>query len=122
RMAEGEQAVYDDGTYLNRIERFGPRREGTLRLELDRLTFAGQSPADTVVWPFEALEAVQASSSTLQVRGRGQPVGSFKFPDGSSRFWEELLCGVLQSRATAEGRGRIVEFQPRIVTEGDLEM
>jgi 1-acyl-sn-glycerol-3-phosphate acyltransferase len=122
RMAEGDESVYDDGTYLNRIERFGPRREGTLRLELDRLSFVGQTPADTVIWPFEALEAVQASSSTLQLRGRGKPVGSLKFPDGSSRFWEELLCAVLQYRATAEGRGRIVEFQPRIVTEGEREM
>ncbi|HEX6940053.1 MAG TPA: hypothetical protein VF158_11630 [Longimicrobiales bacterium] len=115
RVAAGAAVVRLRGTYLNRIERFGPPRDGELLLRADRLQFIPDGgPAEE--WDFDAVTAVQPSSSTLQVKARGRPVISFRFPDDSARYWEELLCAALRRHYRAAGRGEIIEFQPRIAT------
>lgn len=116
RLAEGEDTVRWRGKFLGRIERLGPRRPGTLTLEHERLVFADDQGSDRV-WPLTSLTAVQASSSTLQIKARGEPVVSLRFADASIRLWELLLHAALRRLYRATGRGDIIEFQPRIVTQ-----
>lgn len=114
RFAEGEDTVRWHGKFLGRIERLGPGRPGMLTLEHERLVFADDEGSDRV-WPLASLTAVQASSSTLQIKARGEPVVSLRFAEASIRLWELLLHGALRRLYRATGRGDIVEFQPRIV-------
>ncbi|MFS8638255.1 MAG: hypothetical protein FWJ74_09215 [Gemmatimonadota bacterium] len=115
RVAVGESVIRLGSTYLNRIERFGPPRDGVLALYGDRLRFAPDA-GEAEEWTFDEITAVQPSSSTLQVKARRRPVVSFRFPEESARFWEELLCAAIRRHYRANGRGEIIEFQPRIVT------
>jgi hypothetical protein len=115
RFAVGETPVRHAGRYMNRIERFGPDQHGTLELADGALVFRRDDGSD-VAWPFDRITAIQPSSSTLQIKGKGMPLASFRFPDGSARLWEELLCAALRRHYREAGRGEIVEFQPRIVS------
>lgn len=115
RFAVAETPVRHRGRYLNRIERFGPDQVGTLELADGVLVFHRDAGSD-VAWPFDRITAIQPSSSTLQIKGKGMPLASFRFPDGSARLWEVLLCAALRRHYRKAGRGEIVEFQPRIVT------
>ncbi len=113
----GSDTVHGETGYLNRIEIWGEEQPGTLELGADALVFGFQEPEEPERWPLETLTAVQASSHTIQLRRRGLPLVSFRFLDDSVFLWEELLHEVLQVFYRRTGRGRIVEFQPRIVTE-----
>lgn len=114
RFVERDQVVRAEGRYVNRIEIFGPERQGRLELGLESLRYAGEGDAP-VVWAFEALKAVQASSRTLQIRGGGHPLASFAFRDDSSFLWEQLLALALGAFYRRTGRGEIVELQPTII-------
>lgn len=114
RTATGESVIRLDSVYLNRIEQFGPPREGVLALLADRLRL-DPDDGEAEEWAFDELTAVQPSSSTLQIKARRRPVVSFRFPEDSARFWEEILCATLRRYYREAGRGEIVEFQPRIV-------
>jgi len=113
REATGSSVVRWWGRYLNRVERYGPDREATLELHRDYLSC---QPRDGQArrWPLEQLTAIQASSSTLQVKGRGEPLVSFRFQDDSVFLWELLLQAALRDHYRRSGQGEIVEFQPRI--------
>jgi hypothetical protein len=115
RVAVGESVIRLGSTYLNRIERFGPPRDGVLALYVDRLRFTPDA-GEAEEWTFDEITAVQPSSSTLQLKARRRPVVSFRFPEDSARFWEELLCAAIRRHYRVTGRGEIIEFQPRIVT------
>ncbi|HEX7049508.1 MAG TPA: hypothetical protein VF188_04795 [Longimicrobiales bacterium] len=115
RFATGDAPIYHRGVYLNRIERFGPPRSGRLALMPDGLSFHADDGAGEH-WSFDAITAVQPSSTTLQIKARGRGPASLRFPDGSTRFWEQLLTATLRRHYREAGRGEIVEFQPRIVT------
>lgn len=114
RFARSETSIHDGGVYLGRVEELGPAHPGVLRLRPDRLIFEVDEGAPRT-WPLERITAVQASSSTLQLKMRDEPVVSFRFPAGSLRFWEERLQQTLRRLYRREGRGEIVEFQPRVV-------
>lgn len=114
RFAERLEPLHHRGTYLNRIERFGPYREGVLTLETTRLRL--EHDGKSVVWPFEKVRAVQPSSSTLQLSAKGAALVSFRFPNGSARYWEEIIAEALRGFYRDNGLGEILEFQPRIVT------
>lgn len=128
RTENGSRPAYFRGTYLNRIESFGPPRPGVLELEAGRLTFRPDEEAGAngvtdpnmsdgeIIWDLDAITAVQPSSSTLQINARGVPLTSIRVPGGSIRLWEELICAALRHRYRTTGRGEIVEFQPRICT------
>jgi len=107
------EPVRAGGRYLGRVERFGPRLEGTLVLTGRALTFM---PADGQPhhWPLDAIAAVQPSSGSLQIRVRGGPVVLFRFAETSVRLWEETIQAALRRLYRSTGRGEIVEFQPRI--------
>ncbi len=136
RTEIGDEPVAFRGIYLNRIERFGPPRAGILLLETDRVTFHAEgdtgsapttsapsdtsatptTPEESITWAFDAISAVQPSSGTLQIKAGGLPLASLQVPNGSIRFWDELLCAALRAHYLATGRGEIIEFQPRITT------
>lgn len=115
----GSEPVHGEGGYLNRIELWGEEHPGTTELRRDRLLYTPDQPgeAEPLDWALESLRAVQASSSTLQLNRKGAPMVSFRFLDDSIFLWEELLHATLRDFYGRTGRGRIVEFQPRIVTE-----
>ena len=114
RIAETFRPHWTRGVYLGRIEDFGPETGGTLTLERDRLTFEGDTARYT--WLLLDLTALQPSSRALQLKLRNGPLVSIKFPQGSAVLWEKRVQRALQELYASLGRGRIVEFQPRIVT------
>ncbi len=115
RIAESEGVVRMNGRYLNRYERLGDPVDGILALHEDRVVFRPDDDGAEHAWPFDRLTAVQPSSSTLQLKGRDQPVASIRFAHDSVRLWEELLMAAIQAFYTDRGCGEIAEFQPRIV-------
>lgn len=115
RVAEGEDDIHKGDEFLGRMERLGLKRSGMLVLETALLRFLDDD-GSTRTWALDELTAIQPSSSTLQIKTRGGPVVSIRFPEGSLRLWEELLQAILRHRYREQGRGEIVEFQPRIST------
>jgi hypothetical protein len=113
RVAVGEDAVHRGREFVGAAERFGPPAAGELTLTSDALVFRPDS-GDERRWPLEELTAIQPSSGTLQLKVRRQPLLALRFPDGSTRLWEESLGSALRAWYRGAGRGEIVEFQPRI--------
>ena len=96
-------------------ERFGARVPGRITLTRDALVFEPDD-GEALRWTLDRITAVQPTSSALQIKARGMPVAAIRFLEGSVRFWEFQLQERLRARFRAEGRGEIVEFQPRICT------
>ena len=72
-------------------------------------------PASATALALDAIDAIQTSSSAVQVRS-GAVLYAFRFATDSPLRWETLLRGSVQRRYREQGRGVILEFQPRIVT------
>lgn len=115
--ATGTDTVHGETGYLNRIEIWGEESPGTLQVRPDRLVFVADAARTPEEWPLDTVTAVQASSSTLQINRRGAALVSFRFLDDSIFLWEELLHAVLRDFYRRTGRGEILEFQPRVVTQ-----
>lgn len=103
------------GRYIGHGERFGEKRTGRISLTAEALVFEPDG-GQPLRWPLECITAVQPTSSALQVKARAMPVASFRFLEGSVRYWEFQIQERIRARYRAEGRGEIVEFQPRICT------
>ena len=121
RRVTGEEVVRDENGYLNRIETYGAPAPATLILFPDRLVLSWdhdpeQGRASSETWPLEELTAVQASSSSLQLKARGRALISLRLDDDSVYLWELLVRAALRFLYGKTGRGEILEFQPRIVT------
>ncbi len=114
RFALGDEAIRRGPVYLGTMERLGPERPGRLSLTSTTLELTFDD-GERHSWPLDQLAALQASSTSVQLRPRGQPIVSFKFPESSSRLWDESITRALRARWRALGRGEILEFQPRIV-------
>ncbi len=117
RFALGDEAIRRGGAFLGLMERLGPERPGTLALT-DTALELRLDDGETRRWVLDELSALQASSTSVQLRPRGQPIVTFKFPESSARLWEESIAAALRARWHALGRGEIIEFQPRIVAAG----
>ncbi len=115
RFALGDEVIRRGGTFLGIMERLGPERPGTLALAETSLELK-LDDGEERHWRLDEVAALQASSTSIQLRPRGQPIVSFAFPESSARLWEERLTEGLRVRWRSLGRGEIVEFQPRIVT------
>lgn len=115
RRAHAEEPVHHEGSLLGFAERYGPKEAGTLRLRGETLSFAVDG-ATVGQWSLLDLRSIQTSSSSLQITGEDGMV-EFRFVDDSPRRWESLLHHLLREAYRREGRGEIVEFQPRIVAE-----
>jgi hypothetical protein len=108
------------------MEEMEPRGSGLLELtdaslvftpDLDPASQPGPSePAPATALALDAIDAIQTSSSAVQVRS-GAVLYAFRFTTDSPLRWETLLRGSVQRRYLEQGRGEILEFQPRIVTQ-----
>ena len=115
RRGEGEDTMRYRGEVLGFFERLGDRVRGTLRVTEDALEFEGEGGGTTRSrWNLLDLRAVQSSSSSVQIFTATRELVHFRFLDDSPMRWESMLHAVLQEAYAREGRGRIVEFQPRI--------
>lgn len=116
RRVTGFDPIYGEHGYLNRIEIWGDPVPGRLELRPDRLVWTPDTGRPEQ-WPLGSLTAVQTSSRAVQLNRAGGPLVELRFHDDSVFLWERLLHAALQDLYVRTNRGRIVEFQPRIVTE-----
>ncbi len=116
KRAVGEEPIRRGGALVGFTERLGEGREGILRLEEGALSLLHDGVVASC-WNLMDLRAVQASSSSLQIRAATGELVHFRFVADSPRRWEDLLQGTLRTLYRDAGRGEIVEFQPRIDTE-----
>lgn len=126
RFANREGPVRFRGEFLGLFELFGAGDEGILTLEHDRLTFqpgpgapgdrrgSGGEGEGVRAWHLLELRALQTSSSSVQISPREGGVILFRFPEDSVKRWEELLRGAISEVWEEAGRGKVIEFQPRI--------
>lgn len=115
RRVTGTDTIRGRDGYLNRIELWGDEEPGILELWPEALVYTTDAE-DPARWPLESIVAVQASSSSLQINRRDEPLLAFRFTDDSTMLWEDLLRAALRDLYGRTGRGEILEFQPRIVT------
>lgn len=116
RRSEGEEVpVRHRGEVLGFVERLGKPENGQLAADADGLSLLKNG--DPVGrWNLMDIRAIQATSSALQISTRENQIFHFRFVDDSPRRWEELLRWLVSEAYRREGRGEVVEFQPRIVT------
>ena len=114
QQARHEDPIRHKGELLGFAERFEAPQEGILELQRELLRITPVRSGGTLTWALEDIEAIQASSSTIQFSPTGGGVVLLRFLVESPRRWEDLLRAALQARWDALGRGSIVEFQPRI--------
>jgi hypothetical protein len=117
RWADVEEPIRFRDVLLGYAELFGAGREGSLLLDHDRLVLTLEGgEGESVAWPLLELGALQTSSSSVQISPKGGGVVLFRFPDESTRRWEELLRTAISLAWREAGRGEVIEFQPRIRT------
>lgn len=110
-----EEPVHFRGRLLGFAERQGEGEDGIVRLTDDEIVFLVEDQVRDR-WRLIELRALQSSSSLIQLSTRSDELVQFRFHSDSPRRWEELLRIALQKAWDGEGRGTIMEFQPRIVT------
>jgi hypothetical protein len=115
RWRVGEEAVRYRGRLVGFQERMGTATPGVLRATADGLEFDPESGASTDAWPWLELRAVQTSSSRLQIRTGADELVQFRLEKDSPRRWEVLVRRLVSRAYDRQGRGEVVEFQPRIV-------
>lgn len=115
RIARSTLPVHDSGELLGIVERFGPRIAATVTLNDAALAIG--VPEAPIVWPLDAITAVQPSSSTLQINSRIHPLVSIRFLLDSVRLWEAVLQQKIRRTHQEAGRGSVVAFHPRIRCE-----
>ena len=113
RHAEGEGVLRHGDGILGFVEEFGPAASGSLVLTRHSLTFS-YDDGGHCEWLLGELSAVQAASSSIQLTQPSQPLASLRFTGDSTRRWERLICEAVRRVWRNEGRGEVLEFQPRI--------
>jgi len=117
RIANAELPLRRGAELLGFIEKFGAPEKGELELTDSHMSFQpGQGSRSQAGWSalLSELTAIQPSSSSIQLKGRGKPVVSVRFPDGSLRLWEQRLQYCVRRAYEKAGQGTISEFQPVI--------
>ena len=114
RRSTGEEPAYLDGQVIGFFERMTEGDDGTLVLRGDALEF--KRGENTNLWPFARIRALQTASASVQISLEDGSVVQFEFEEDSPYRWEELLKHALRGWFVEQGRGRIVEFSPRITT------
>ena len=119
-----EDAVRHRGVLRGYSESMGPAVEGSITVDRDTVSVDGGG-SDTVSvdgdrsgagrWRHLDIGAVQAASSSLQLSLPGDRLVQFRFLGDSPRRWETLMRRLIADAWARAGRGRVVEFQPRIV-------
>ena len=131
RVALREEAIWFRGRLLGYAEVLEAPSRGLLELTDEALALRaasgpqaspggqeGHETAPTLAsWPLLEIRAVQTSSRSVQISLLESGVVEFRFPQDSSRRWEDLLHRALRKAYVRDGRGSIQEFQPRIVVK-----
>lgn len=97
---------------LGFVERLAPATAGELVLDGNHMEL--RSAHDTHRWAIQEIDSLQTTSSAVQISLGRRGVILFRFPEDSVRRWDDLVRSALQLRWDELGRGRIVEFQPRV--------
>ena len=115
-----EQAVWHRGLLLGFAESMGPEAAGSIAVDRKTVSIddGGRGRGS---WRHLDLGAVQAASSSLQLSLPGDRFVQLRFLGDSPRRWETLMRRLISDAWERAGRGRVVEFQPRIVTAGGPE-
>jgi len=109
-----EDAVWHRGVLRGYSESMGPAVEGSITVDRDTVSVdGGRSGARR--WRHLDIGAVQAASSSLQLSLPGDRLVQFRFLGDSPRRWETLMRRLIAEAWERAGRGRVVEFQPRVV-------
>lgn len=109
-----EDAVWHGGILRGYSESMGPAVEGSITVDRDTVSVDG-GRRGTGRWRHLDIGAVQAASSSLQLSLPGDRLVQFRFLGDSPRRWETLMRRLIADAWKRAGRGRVVEFQPRIV-------
>lgn len=105
------------GALLGWVERAEDPTPGRLWVDARCLGFTAED-GETEQWPLAQLRSLQVASKSLQVKpSRYLPCMSFRLLAASPLRWELLLRRRIRRARTP---ARVVEFQPRIVSEGDV--
>lgn len=112
-----EEAVWHRGALLGFAETMGPAEEGRIEVDAETVAVEDGRPASGR-WAHLDLRAVQAASSSLQLSLPGDGLVELRFVGDSPRRWETLMHRLIADAWARAGRGRVVEFQPRIVALG----
>ena len=110
-----EEAVWHRGVLRGFSESMSPELPGSIAVDGDTISVEDGRPASGG-WRHVDLGAVQATSSSLQLSLPGDVLVQLRFLDDSPRRWETLMRRMISDAWERAGRGRVVEFQPRIVT------
>jgi 1-acyl-sn-glycerol-3-phosphate acyltransferase len=114
RRSGREDPVYHAGALLGFSEQRGEAVDGELTALDEAVRFTPDDGAPRE-WTYLEISSLQASSSSVQIASDDGSVVQFKFPEDSSRRWEDLLRGLISRAWEGAGRGRVVEFQPRVL-------
>ena len=110
-----EEPVWHRGALLGFAESMGPKAPGTIRVDSETVLVDDGRPASGR-WRHLDIRAVQAASKSLQLSLPGDGLVELNFLNDSPRRWEILMRRLIRDAYERAGRGRVVEFQPRIVT------
>ena len=109
-----EEPVWHRGELLGFAETMGPPAPGTVSVDREGVS-VDEAGGGSGRWRLLDIRAVQAASRSLQLSLPGDRLVQFRFPGDSPRRWEILLRRLISDAYEDAGRGRVVEFQPRIV-------
>jgi 1-acyl-sn-glycerol-3-phosphate acyltransferase len=123
RYSDGESPVRFGGELVGFAEHLGEGRSGVLELTKEALLLWVPVPVSPKEFPEEpfarwdllGIGAIQTSSTAVQIAPHFGGLVHFKFTGDSPYRWEGLLQGAIRGAFRREGRGEILEFQPRIV-------
>jgi len=110
-----EQPVWHRGALLGFAESMGPKAPGTITVDREAVLVDDGRP-ESGRWRLLDLRAVQAASKSLQLSLPGDGLVQLSFLNDSPRRWEILMRHLVTDAYERAGRGRVIEFQPRIVT------
>lgn len=110
-----ERPVWHRGALLGFAESMGPKAPGTITVDHDAVLVDDGRP-ESGRWRLLDVRAVQAASKSLQLSLPGDGLVQLSFVDDSPRRWEILMRHLIADAYERAGRGRVIEYQPRIVT------
>ena len=120
---DSEAAVWHRGALLGFAETMGPAAPGRISVDADAVSVAvsvsgkgGRRASGR--WAHLDVRAVQAASSSLQLSLPRRKLVELRFVADSPRRWETLMQRLIADAWARAGRGRVVEFQPRVVAVG----
>lgn len=115
RWRISEHPVWHRGALLGFAESMGPKAPGTVTVDGEAV-LVDDGRAASGRWRLLDIRAVQAASKSLQLSLPGDELVQLTFLNDSPRRWEVLMRCLVADAHERAGRGRVVEFQPRIVT------